>query len=558
MNTVTDFFKEKERGFTIYVVEQLFVTMRGNEYFKSFRGKDNLIDSDYRMEKHLAKILKWIQKNVPNIAELIKNCYNPSSLSDIIIPFSKLFAVEEHQAAGPDVIDPIIIQEGKVATKYINQLINLHKNSILQPVIIILLKDNNFERAKKELSNCPHGCNIKFIRNSGDCELYKIINYGAKDVDDFLDAYASQCFSTCSQTKRNILLNDNLENETAINKYGPIILKHRSNLLFDEKNEVKDSISLLIRKICQEHSASEKDEKILRSFECMLRLQKIFCDDFGGENIRQALQLAKFTQNDILKAHVFRYADLIPNITITQKQQLLEKAETIFSDNKIEDHAIYCRNNNLIYQFESEKINPREFKHLQEMAINNVPGLSGMSHILNNTGVAYLMTGNAEYALEFFEKGYHYAKIQDRNVQRLAILSNIMIARTYAFDRIDPAELMNVLSQIVDGMGNSQLPFISARYAMNIISIAFRQSNELGKELLTMFPISSMVHSAFQNNIIGSGQLLLQIKYLEKNYPGFKSNFHYAAPNKIEGVTGKRRDFILRYGLNPFYFCTWL
>ena len=88
MNTVTDFFKEKERGFTIYVVEQLFVTMRGNEYFKSFRGKDNLIDSDYRMEKHLAKILKWIQKNVPNIAELIKNCYNPSSLSDIIIPIS--------------------------------------------------------------------------------------------------------------------------------------------------------------------------------------------------------------------------------------------------------------------------------------------------------------------------------------------------------------------------------------------------------------------------------------------------------------------------------------
>ena len=57
----------------------------------------------------------------------------------------------EFQAAGPDVIDPIIIQEGKVSYKKIVHFITLHRESIIRPSIIILLKDNDFGRVKKEL-----------------------------------------------------------------------------------------------------------------------------------------------------------------------------------------------------------------------------------------------------------------------------------------------------------------------------------------------------------------------------------------------------------------------
>ena len=57
----------------------------------------------------------------------------------------------EYQAAGPDVVDPVIIQKGKVSYRKIAHFISLHKESILRPSIIILLKDNDFGRAKKEL-----------------------------------------------------------------------------------------------------------------------------------------------------------------------------------------------------------------------------------------------------------------------------------------------------------------------------------------------------------------------------------------------------------------------
>ena len=65
-------------------------------------------------------------KNVPNVSELIKICFNlnsPVGLIEIISILSKLFSVNEHQAAGIEVIDPIIIQEGEILQKYVNQII---------------------------------------------------------------------------------------------------------------------------------------------------------------------------------------------------------------------------------------------------------------------------------------------------------------------------------------------------------------------------------------------------------------------------------------------------
>ena len=168
MEDIRLFFKEDISQFTIYVVEQKFAIGRGLEYFKSFKGKSNYIDTDALAQKRIYKIYSWIDKRIPIIADLIKTVFNefsPSGLADLVVALNKLSGTQIHQAAGPEVIDPIIIQEGKIIKKYITQLINLHKNSFLTPTIIILLKDNDFDRAKELLCECPNGMRVKFIRN---------------------------------------------------------------------------------------------------------------------------------------------------------------------------------------------------------------------------------------------------------------------------------------------------------------------------------------------------------------------------------------------------------
>lgn len=557
---IKTFFQESEYGFMVYVVEQRFAVGRGAEYFRSFKGKENLIDTNHMIKKRISAILKWIQKNVPHVADVVDGIYGynkPIDLASIISSFSKLFAVEEHQAAGPEVIDPIIIQEGRVLPKYLNQMIALHKNSILRPAIIILLKDNDFERAKSVLSGCPNGCYLKLIRNSGDCEIYRVVNTGADDIKSFLDSFAMQCFSTCSRTKHDVLVNKDWAGNSEINKYGPLLLKIRTNLLYDEKTEVSSILNDLVNELCENCPTSDKENMLIRSFECMARLNQVFCQDYGGQNLKTALKLAQYIDNDILLAHVYRYARLMDHISKTDSDALLENAQKIFQSHHMEDHALYCWNNRLVAQFYTEKINLREFKALQEEAIYNVPGLVGMSHLLNNAGVAHLVTGNPDESLDFFEKGLQYARNSNRIVQKIGIISNIIIAKTYCYQKVDEAEFRKTMNLIFDGMGE-ELPFISARYAVNMVSAAFKQSASMGQALLSDYPVEKLVNKGLQNNRMGSGQLLLQMGILADKYPGFTLNKSCIQPPEFEPVSGIRREFIIRHGLNPFFFSTWL
>ena len=197
-----DFFKETGEVFTVYVVDRQFSIGRGLEYFKSFKGKPNYIDTNEIAHKRISSVMQWIQKKIPPIAQLIDICFGsllPVNVVDTVTALNKLFGTEQHQAAGPDVIDPIIIQEGKVLTKYLNEIISLYKDCNFRPAIIIILKDNDFDRAKSLLANCPDGIQIKFIKNSGETQFYKVVNTGADNIEGFISAFSHQCFSTCSK-----------------------------------------------------------------------------------------------------------------------------------------------------------------------------------------------------------------------------------------------------------------------------------------------------------------------------------------------------------------------
>lgn len=561
MEDIKNFFKESENEFTIYVVEQLFVVGRGSEYFQSYKGKPNYIDTNTSMKKRISSILTKINKHIPNTAELIKTCFgitSPLGLLDVVTILSKLFCVNEHQAAGPDVIDPIIIQEGEIVPKYINQIIALHKSSILRPTIIILLKDNDFERAKKLLAGCPHNTLIKMIKNSGETEIYKVVNCGVENPDDFLDAFARQCFSTCSNTKRDILCNEEWAENSLLKLYSPQILQLRTKLLFRDKTLSKADIDNLIAELeTMEYDGSEYNHRLLSSFECILKLFRVFCNDGGTQDINDALRIAQDLNNEILLAHVYRNAYFFKSISFSEKMVLMDKAYDIFSKNGLMDHAIYSKNNKLVRQFDTDNVSVYDFLSLQEEAIYNVPGLVGMSHILNNTGAALLTTGHPDQAIEYFNKGLDYAYRPERSIQKIALLSNRLIAKAYCFDQIKESELKLILNQIFDNKEVLNLPFLSARYALNVVSVGFNQSSQLGHELLNQYPINKLIQTSLDNHRLGSGQLLLQVDTLIKKYGEIEllSNLHRS--EHFLDAMGIRKDFIAKSTYNPCSFSTW-
>ncbi len=559
MEDVKKFFKETDNTFTIYVVEQRFVVGRGSDYFRQYKGKENYIDTNSVMKSRLFRILQGISTKIPNAAELIKACFNitkPVGIIDVIGSLFKVFTCQEHQAAGPDVFDPIIIQEGEILPKYVNQIVALHKTSILRPAIIILLKDNDFKRARTLLSGCPHNTNIKMIRNSGETEIYKVVNCGAENVDEFMDAFTHQCFSTCSNTRRDILYNEEWAEKSLIKLYSPSILQMRTNFLYQDKSLVRDKLCTLINEIDQKEVLGEFDCMLKQSFQCILRLYRVFCNDGGKSDMSEALQLAKQLDNDILLAHVYRYAYFLEGYTYDQKIELLNEAYNIFVHNGMEDNAIYCKNNKLVRQFDTSTVDIKEFRTLQEEAIYNVPGLVGMSHILNNTGVAHLMNGYPDEAIPFFDKGLDYAYRPERCIQKVAILCNRLIARAYCFDKIEEDELLKVMNLIFDNKELMNIPFISARYAMNIVVLALSKSKDFGVFLIQKYPVINLVQRAFNDNILGAGQLMLQLDLIEMQY-NLQILNTLNLPNQHIQTTGVKKEFLTKTGLNPFIFSTW-
>ena len=558
---IRGYFLEHIESFTIYVVEQKFALDRGREYFKQYADKEHFFNSNDKIKEHLSKVLKWIQKKIPDVASLTKNITSleaaPSAtgIVEVIISLNKLFTITEHQAVGPDVIDPIIIEEINISSKYLSQLVALYKESIIQPAIIIILKDNDFGRAKQLLSNCPHNTNVKLIYNSGKTEIYKIVNTGAENIDEFIDAFSRQCFSTCSKTHREILLNSEWNSNNLIRSMSPYFFKTRTNLLYDEKPEAITDINYVLNRIAMEKINSNNNPDLLNGLEIMAKLNRVYCRDIGGTDITDAMALAKELDIDLLKAHVYRFAHFIPNITREQQRVLLQEATDIFEKSNVSDHAMYCQNNLLLHSFYTDRVNVRHFDDLQQRAICEVPGMVGMSIILNNVGVAHLYKRDFSQAIAFFKKGLDYSK--ERVVQRIGLQSNLLITKACAYENIEEKEIKILLDAILANFSEGYLPFIAANYLMNLLIISLQQHYELGQTIFYNNKVRNILAKSLVDNSLGSGSLTQQIINIQSRFPQIDFSDFYM-PQITSSVSGVRAEFIMEKGYNPIIFNAWL
>ena len=287
----------------------------------------------------------------------------------------------------------------------------------------------------------------------------------------------------------------------------------------------------------------------------MAKLNRIYCRDIGGTDIDDAVKLSKEIDIELLKAHVYRFAHFIPDITRKQQKELLQEARIIFEKNNVSDHAIYCQNNFLVHSFYTDRVSIRQFRDLQQQAISDVPGMVGMSIILNNVGVAYLYKRDFAEAVTFFRKGEDYSK--ERIVQKTGLQSNLLITKACAYEKIEEKEVRIVLDAVLANFSKDYLPFIAANYIMNILTIALEQHHDLGKEIFLNNKVRSILSSALNDNILGSGSLTQQIIHMQSHHSEIDFSaftmLHQRSP-----ISGIRAEFIMDTGYNPIIFNAWL
>ena len=136
-------------------------------------------------------------------------------------------------------------------------------------------------------------------------------------------------------------------------------------------------------------------------------------------------------------------------------------------------------------------------------------------------------------------------------------MSNRAIAKTYCYNHVVESELKKIMNLIFDNKEVLNLPFLSARYALNVVALGYSESVDLGNELLNLYPVDKLIQSSFSDNILGSGQLLLQLNVLAEKYNQPNLTHMCLPPKEILEAKGIRKQFIIKTGFNPCSFSTW-
>lgn len=546
--------------FTIFLVEPNYYKHKGKDYLMQFLGTEHWFSSEEKCLNEINELLFWLERNNNNISELIDELRNLSESQNhftetTVTMLTKLYSVTSHKLPIAKTLNPIIIEESCISKKNISLLVSLNKYCNYIPTIIVILKDDNFERAKNVFLQCPNDTNLKIIKNSGETIYCKVINEGADTIEQFLEFFSKQCFSTCSKTENNILLSDEWSKNSVISEFSPSIFKIRSIFVTEHKLVAKQDIENLDVKLDEYKANTVSNKILLNSFICMNKLFNVYCNDYGGKDLKTAWEIAKDLDNEILLAHVYRYSHFF-NCGRTDKQGFLIEAEKIFSKYGINDHAIYCQNNRLIHQFSMNNMNIKDFSAL-ENTCKNMPELALMAHIINNIGVAYLFERLTDKAIETFNNGLKYTG--NNHIQRLALKSNLLIATFIATGNFDETKVKSILDEIFTPyLGLNRMTFLTAQFALNVIGVVVNNNITRSKELISEYNIVQLIKTAFSTNIMGAGSMIKQMQAIAAKHPQLDLLKYIKAPSKTTNISGIRLDFIEEYALNPFFFNTWL
>jgi len=550
MNTedIEQVFYEEHPDFTISVVTSAFAVQRGHSFFKSYENSPNFIENKGDYERLLNRILRYISKNVPALSTIIERfftqAFTPKDIRDVVDSLFKLFSAHEHQAAGPEVVDPIIIREQMFANKDIATLVNLHRDSVLRPRIIVILRDNNLDRAKSLLRYCHHGLRVRLIDNSGLVQTSTVVNTGVDNIEDFLDIYARQCFDSCSRTSSSIIYNEEWAGKSPVRTYGPQLLRFRTSVIYDSKASITDKLDGFLADL----SRNDRPSEIELGFRCLAHLFRVYCYDAGGQDIVQAAKIAEEIDSDVLRGHTFRYAHFIPNLSLEEKNENLLRAEKIFDRERMADHSAYCANNRLVNSFYEDHVSVSRFQDLLSKARADVPGLLGMSTLWNNAGVAFLYGSRYVEAVECFQKGLRH---RPDLTKQLGLMANLIIAKALAGEQVNESEIRAAVNHALIHFSSADNAFLAANNLMNVLKIC---PSDLALELVNELPLEEVLNRGLVGNL-GVGSLTSQISANQKLVTELK--LELKPIDKGSSSSGIRERFITTTGFNPAIYNVW-
>ena len=543
---------------SVNIISYVFKMKYCQEFLDKYKGTPNYITSASKIKNFFHKTIYKIRNHQADIDALVKDLDNSNHFGRSILLkiIAQLIQIIPSIAVGPEILDPIIIEINKGTLPTVHKVVENFASSPIRPIIILLLDStSNMNLIPDILKKLPINLRVAIHNDSGETNIVTVLkNDGASDINEFMDCYASQCFSTCANTNQEIILS-NADNKDDINLISKLFIKCHSSLLIDNKLDALEDIKAINVKL--HNSALQSDVKNL--FMCINSLNHVYATDSGGQSILDAINLSDELNNPLIKAFVHRYAHFIPNTTYQEKSDLLNSAADEFNKRNILDHKIYCINNALTYSFYKDNIDIGKFNGMLAEALNNVPGIAGMSILYNNVGTALLYYRDPENALKKYKSGLDYATALNRPAQRIGLLGNIAITEALLGIKHTTEYFINTSKDILNMPNTRNLPFIQVNGLLNLIAAAIYENNkDAALQIYASKNFLDVLSKSLVPNMLGSGSLVTQLKVLVEKSNGLLDFNFVQIPSSTSHISGIRHDYITENGFNPAIGNAWL
>ena len=553
-----DCFNPNKTNTSINIVSYGFRIKYCKEFIENYTSKPNYIASNKKIINFFKRTMKNMRQHQEEIDTLFNELEDSKNVTRSILlkTLSKLIQIIPSMAVGPEVLDPIIIEVNQDTLPSIHKVVESYASSPLRPIIILLLDNKtNLNTVPTLLKKFPLNIRVALHNDLGETEILSVIqNYGAESVSEFIDDYASQCFTSCSHTNEKIIING-IDNQSIVNIISNMFIKCHSSLLIDGKTSALQDIKT-IDELLKKHTFPPD---IFYLFKCINSLNTVYATDKGDNSIKDALYCSNELNNPLITAFVNRFAHFIPDTSYEQKSKLLYSAATEFESQAMIDHKIYCVNNALTYSFYTDNIDTTKFNNLIAEAITNVPGIAGMSILFNNAGTAELYNRLPQRAIDKYKIGLDYATELNRPAQRIGLLGNIAICETLLGVKHSTDYFVKTANNIIHMPNTASLPFIQINGLLNLLAVAIFEANkEAALYIYQNKSFEKILKQALNPQCLGTGSLATQIKIISERSKGQLDFDVYNIPKTTSQISGLRYNYITEHGFNPAIGNAWL
>ena len=543
---------------SVNIVSYGFKMKYCREFIEKYINKPNYISSGKKIKDFFRRTMQSMRKHQDNVDELIMDLEECKSAKRSILLkiLAKLIHIIPSIAVGPNILDPIIIEVNKETLTTIHKVVENYIYSPIRPIIILLLdKDSNIESIPEILKKFPVNLRVAIHNDFGKTEIISVLNnFGAENIQEFMDDYACQCFNSCCYTSDRIII-DGINDDDRTSIISKLFLKCHSSLLIDSKTTALKDINLINELLKTDKISPD----ILNLFNCINSLNTVYATDIGGENIVKAIKCSEEIDNPLITAFVNRYAHFIPNTTYSEKTELLYSAATEFEKRKMLDHKLYCTNNALTYSFYTDSLDLVKFYDMLAEAISNVPGIAGMSILYNNVGTALLYNRSPEEALNKYRTGLDFATNFNRPAQRIGLIGNLAISESLLGNKHSTDDLIKSANDIIYMPNAQTLPFIQINGLLNLLAVAIYENNRDAMNLIfNNDNFKNILKKALDPKCLGTGSLTTQLKVLSHKSRGLLDFSEYNLPKITSQISGIRQNYITENGFNPAIGNAWL